>query len=436
MKNKGITLISLVVTIVVLIILAGVAINLTLGENGVFRKAKQAKEQYGNAVESEEQQLNELYAQLGVQGELPENTPETDVGTIVKLKDSWATETMRYVSTTDGKDITNVQKVSTVYAVSVGDGNTVPVPTGFYYVGGNLTTGVVISDKEVDKYNGTDRTAYSYSSQLQGNQFVWIPCNESEYKKTSWGQGNVTNRSNSCWDTTTSGMELAQIRKYGGFYVARYEAGLASTITPVTTDTIYNSGVYSVAGVPTSKAGQIPWNFISWTQSQINAQSMYNTNSVSSALITGTQWDVMINKIASAESKSLTSSGAWGNYYDVATTYTGRYATYNTSTTKLNAFSAEESTNATKAANNYVLLTTGASEKVKAYNVYDVAGNLWEWTEETSYYGGNSATQYRVLRGGSCNNASATYPACYRGGNNTVSLTNYTVGFRAVLYMK
>lgn len=53
MKNKGITLIALVITIIVLIILAGVSINLTLGENGIFNKAKYAKEEVNKASERE-----------------------------------------------------------------------------------------------------------------------------------------------------------------------------------------------------------------------------------------------------------------------------------------------------------------------------------------------------------------------------------------------
>ena len=62
-KQKGITLIALVVTIVILVILAGVAINLTLGENGIFTKAQYAKEQYEMAAVREELNLAMLEIQ-------------------------------------------------------------------------------------------------------------------------------------------------------------------------------------------------------------------------------------------------------------------------------------------------------------------------------------------------------------------------------------
>ena len=60
---KGITLIALVVTIIVLLILAGVALSLTVGENGLFRRAQNAADTWQMAEEKEQQILNQ-YEQM------------------------------------------------------------------------------------------------------------------------------------------------------------------------------------------------------------------------------------------------------------------------------------------------------------------------------------------------------------------------------------
>ena len=76
MKNqKGVTLVALVVTIIVLIILAGISINLVLGDNGIITIAKKAKENTELAKIEEETQLNELYTQLETEGSNSENLP-------------------------------------------------------------------------------------------------------------------------------------------------------------------------------------------------------------------------------------------------------------------------------------------------------------------------------------------------------------------------
>ena len=334
-SEKGITLVALVITIIILIILAGVSINALIGENGLIGRAKLAKEQYTNATIDEQEKLNELEAQLamGQKPGLPEITTDTEVGVQVKLPDKWATETGRYISTSTGLEVTSATKVATVYAVSIGGGECVPVPYGFYYVGGNLDTGVIISDNEADKYDGTtDKTTYAYTTSLQGNQFVWIPCTSDgangtiKYEKTYWGKQNAE------WDTTTPKAELSQIEKYGGFYVGRYEAGLASDMSEFTSTQQHTGSnqIYNLYKTPQSKAGLAPWNFVDWTHSKANAESMYNNNYVSSGLITGTQWDVILNTLKSKASLSdsdMTNSSSWGNYKNTAIDYTGRKAT-------------------------------------------------------------------------------------------------------------
>lgn len=64
MKNKGITIISLVITIIIILLLAGVAINLGLKENGLLSKAKFARDKYINEQENEKKELNDLYSEL------------------------------------------------------------------------------------------------------------------------------------------------------------------------------------------------------------------------------------------------------------------------------------------------------------------------------------------------------------------------------------
>lgn len=81
-----------------------------------------------------------------------------------------------------------------------------------------------------------------------------------------------------------------------------------------------------------------------------------------------------------------------------------------------------------KDANTSYLLTTGSSDKTKIYNIFDVAGNLWEWNVET-----NSTN--RVYRGGSSVDDSGTFPACYRDGHHAPTHTDGSIGFRVVLYV-
>ena len=279
MKNsKAITLVALVITIVILLILAGISIQ-AITNTGLFANARKAVEEtkYANAEEkvkiavmtsydaggtlNKEYLKDNLNKTEGInpkvtevtwdlkvnvdgyeftiteygtvtcvgrnnQDNLPENSKDNpqDAGTEVALKDEWREETIRIIKTSDGTEIKDTKKVSTVYAVSVGNGETVPVPKGFFYVGGSMNSGVIISDNEADKYDGKiDKTTHEYTTKLKGNQFVWIPCTIDEYTKIDFGMQNMAS-----WDRETNTAEETQISKYGGFYVGRYEAGVST----------------------------------------------------------------------------------------------------------------------------------------------------------------------------------------------------------------
>ena len=146
-NNKGITLVALVVTIVVLLILAGVSINSVLGENGIIIKAKEAAEKTAAAQEKEMIERNLLEQEL---------------------ENSLATPTPK-PQPTDG----------------------VKIPAGFYYVGGTKTSGIVISDNVNDKDKYKNKAVVG--TDLLGNQYVWIPCttdntsSDLQYTRTEWG---------------------------------------------------------------------------------------------------------------------------------------------------------------------------------------------------------------------------------------------------------
>ena len=161
-----------------------------------------AVDKYLNEQEKEQKELEELYEKISGIGQLPENTEKTEAGTIVKLPEKWTTSTPSLISTQTGKEVEESKKVASVYAVSTGEEEIVPVPIGFYYVGGKINQGVVISDNEADRYEvGVDKTTHEYATKLKGNQFVWIPCKIEDYKKIDWrkrkykmGYGNKCSR--------------------------------------------------------------------------------------------------------------------------------------------------------------------------------------------------------------------------------------------------
>lgn len=221
-----------------------------------------------NAISSEQYKGTTSSSSKGgeIADKLPESSSNIVKGSLVNPNESWNSEFARYVSTsgtTKGQtlSIANSSKITTVYAVSLGDGTAVPVPFGFYYVGGTFDTGVIISDNSADAYDGkTDKTTHSYAPSLKGNQFVWIPCKADEYKKTTWAE-KVENSTLWTRDVDDEGYE--QCKKYGGFYIARYEAGVANFDTSGTlTNSVTFANGYTLNGATGNLSGG--WVSSSW----------------------------------------------------------------------------------------------------------------------------------------------------------------------------
>ena len=433
---------------------------MALGENGILNNSKEIVEQYKNEQIKEQEVLKKAEKEfLKIAGELPENTKDNpqESGTEVKMPENW------YLTTEN-----DTVKKSNVSAIAVGNGETVPVPEGFYYVGGNINTGVVISDNKADqnKYanvkNGDVPSGAVYKSDgsakkivydnmgniildeyteeekktaILGNQFVWIPVTKEEYTKKDWTMTSATT------EMQTNTEETLQVQKYSGFYIGRYEAGIGSISLSTGIDFGNQNIAYSwvndsfsirdglnqtATGKISTKAGEIPYYHADYETALKLSNNMYETEYVKSGLTTETQWDVMLKFISDDDNTVITAS-SWGNYIDGDITYTageGRYATVNGGNGSMtSAFTKSDGEY------HYGMTTTGISEDVKRKNIYEVAGNLWEWLY------GTYSNQSAMLCGGSFLYSYLAKPVYIRG-YDTFARNSTDYGFRPVLYIK
>ena len=376
LKNKkGITLVALVVTIVVLLILAGVSINLVLGDNGIIAKAKEAETKSAEASQNDLTSMDELAKELE---DAINRTGNTD-------------------------DDSKFMKENTKVTYSDGD---VWIPEGFKIADDSTSTvqgGVVIEDKD-------------------GNQFVWVPvATIANYKRTAYSTNVATKET----DTATNSIKInlnssnsdyftealpedekTSVERYKGFYIGRYEAGdKESTVAK----TLRSSN--DVTKTVTIKANQAPYNYVKRTQAKSLAESFATKQGykAKTKLVSSYAWDTTIAFIQKVNS-DYGSSSEEGNYSDTTFSYT-------------DIIGAKQ----TKAKSSYLLVPTGQTTPV--CNIYDMGGNVWEWTTE-SY----SVTDYHyALRGGYYYDGFASIPAGYRGNNS--DLANDYYGFRLTLFM-
>ena len=292
------------------------------------------------------------------------------------------------------------------------------IPAGFTVSGINSETkvdgGLVIYDipeNEIEnvKWDGTEKTKY--------NQFVWIPVEVNKTTEPKDTETSIASFYRSTWSNNarTTGLSSSykepaaidtndktgiasqieiltkSIYKYGGFYIGRYEAGSETERTSTSKTTVTPIGI---------KQDMYPYNYVKWGEDMDNigtvgavalSNSLYNSTKpnygATSMLCTAACWDSMLDFIK--DTKNVTNSTEWGNYKNSET-----YKIYRGSIYSNSDWSSADVTNGTEITQNQtILLTTGATERNSAKNIYDVAGNCFEWTTE-SY-----TSDYRVYRG-------------------------------------
>ena len=342
-RQKGITLIALVVTVVVLIILATVSILAVFGDNGIIARAQKAKDTHEEGKADETNTLDDYASYIGNYldgkgGSSGGDTKDPTAGTTVAKPDDWTS--------------------TEVTPIADGNGGTVPLPNGFHYVGGDILTGLVISDKQGDTMNA--------SGVDMGNQFVWIPvASEDDLERTEFDtNGQATTGSptyytepySSGYATEASEYNTmkTQVLKYGGFYIGRFEAGVNSTTIRTAATT---------AQTVVCKKGVAPYNYVPWGKAMNDASE-----------VSGESGAVYLAKNMYASSSSVTSTLTYGCQWDAMCIYIGD----------------SQRTTPKKSAPEL----TGSVASDVSKNIYDLAGNCNEWTMEAGY------TNFRVMRGG------------------------------------
>ncbi len=387
--KRGISLIVLIVTIIVIIILAA-AVILTITKNNPVSSAKEAtfKEDMASIQDELSMYLSKKYtdnptsfekSSVNLSGdtmvtELPSTKKYKDKVSVIKGKLVWAGETENnteykwFSEVTDGATKKSESVRSEWKEKIAEEVEGVPVPKGFTYKEGTKDTGLVIKDDN-------------------GNEFVWVPATESTYRKDTSFKGVTPTGDNTLPNGITD--ETADVVKYGGFYIGRYEAGIPEG------DTSPSNKI----GIPVSKKDATVWTNINYTNAKASAENMISNEYVQTGLLTGKAWDTVCHWIKSDD--ELKDSRTYGNY--------------------INSLAPANENSGTKR-------TAGFNENWKVKNIYDLAGNVWEWTSE-------AYSSISISRGGSYDYGGSDFPVSCRD-RDSASGANGVTGFRLRLYIK
>ena len=404
-----------------LLILAGVSINLVIGNNGIISRAKDAKEATEQAVVNDQIEMNSLYDELA--GFLDESNGGNGGGSGnggLSPEDTTATTTP-YLPTGFSK----------VAGTSLSTGLVIQDSTGNQYVWVEVpktdtvypNAGLAITNFTEDEYTAIENDLHTYTSTYRnGTSFT-----DTYYKdtdNTGWFADATA------YNTAKQNM-LKSVYQNGGFYVGRYETGIATTQSPRTA-----SG--DTAQTPVIKANAYPYNYVTRKQAKVLAESMEHGNRTSS-LMFGVQWDLVLKyletKNAATQDQLKTNSKDIGNYANAKfkmTSTKAKYAIYSKSSSTLGNWNNvpadyEKPDSGTE---NKVLLTTGANEtRNSKMNICDLAGNVCEWTLEKT----SNDSYPCARRGGLYSNGGSNFPASDRSSYGTTISYDY-IGFRVSLY--
>ena len=370
-KDKGITLIALVITIIILLILAGISIS-ALTNQGLFKNAKAAQNATEKAEEEQGQRLNEYEDEINKY--LNNNNEDEKLGLITD-------NINKELSKTDNTKLKDEK------------GNKIVVPAGFKIINGATTVdkGIVIED--------VTETA------TKGSQFVWVPVGtitkadgtitEIKLNRYTFDENGIpTAQDDKIIDTyfqeleesnkgNTVAKSISDFKtsalKNGGYYIGRYEARTATARNAAgnTLTQIIEKGTENV------------YNYVTQLQAAQLSQNMYNSIKFTSDLMNSYAWDTAIVFIQNCGTNS-------------------KYSRQNS-------------------------LNTGAVSQIGTNvdiqcNIYDMASNIMEWITETCI----NSERPCVVRGG--HYYDSNFGANTRD-SSIISLSDDHVGFCTLLYL-
>jgi len=406
-STAGITLVSLVVTIIVLIILASVSISLVLGENGIIGRARGAaeateiasiKEQIqmdifgknllGNITDSELETILTKYGEVQKDNDGNITGIITDKGYEIAIEDIWSGTTVADATPKEEKEIIGDGSYSSIKGVNT------PKLAGMTPIIFNETTGATstptnenewydyIAQTSTTENGGTSHWANAMTD--DESMWVWIP--RYTYKITSNEHSNTTGTidikfSNGTTDYTSDGYKLHPAFNFGGnvtgIWVAKFEMSMETdgTETSVTSTTIGNVVTSSTVKM-VSKPERNSWRYIQVSNIFTNSLN-YNT-SKQSHMMKNTEWGAVAYLAHSKYGRNGTEVTI-NNNSSFMTGYGG------------DTVSASSSAN-TGTANNQWTGTYGklASTTGNIYGIYDMSGGAYEYV---AGYVDNSATQ-------------------------------------------
>ena len=378
-RDKGITLIALVITIIILLILAGISITTLTGDNGVLTQANEAKQRTEDSKNKENEILDEYNIYID---EKLGNLPSTS-------------ETKPYL------------------------------PEGAVKLEGtNLNNGLVIKDKNNNEWvwvevprstvfttaaNNTDYT------NIENDMIAYA----SDYRQSgytdSYYEGNGT--ANETEYNSLKNKMLSSVYTNGGFWISKYEIG---------TDTA-RTNASDISAIPMSQQDKYVYNYVTQKQAQNIASRMKPTNNQTASLVFGIQWDLTLKHIETKGNKTQNElkidSTEWGNYKNSTFKITkGKYSSDNGSTYTPVSGEYEKP-------NSPIILTTGATDRNSSFNIYDLAGNVFDWTMEKS----ENTSAPCTFRGGNYNNNGNSTPAGFHFSNSATT-SSIHMGIRVTLF--